>query len=180
MTFIDERAKQENRRVAKRQHGASNVRKPRGRKVKRKRTAISLANRMTPTFRSSPSAACLQSPRAALDQLVSYYVASLFPLGAISVQLSLLGSWLWHIPPRLGSNNALDKAIISVALAHFGKDHGDELASKEAQVSYLAALRNLAALLDNKRRQFDAEVLCAALLLGFYEVSRTVVCVLFH
>lgn len=112
----------------------------------------------------------LESPRAEYSQLVSCFVSAMFPLGVTSVQTSLLGSWLWHIPPRLGSHSALDYAATSVALAYFGRVSGNGFALKSAESSYMVALRSLAIVLDNKSKQFDSEVLCATLLLGHYEV----------
>lgn len=112
----------------------------------------------------------MASPRAEQDQLVSCFIAAMFPLGAASMQISLFGTWLWHIPPRLGVNAALDYAALAVALAYFGKTTKDSLALKGAESSYGAALQNLAVMLEMESKQFQPEVLCATMLLGQYEV----------
>lgn len=112
----------------------------------------------------------MRSPKAELDQQMACFVTAMFPLGMQSVQASLLGSWLWHVPPRLGQCLALDLAARSVALAYFAGQGGDDLALGNAKVAYAAALPCLAAALCDPRRKLDAEVLCATMLLGHYEV----------
>lgn len=111
----------------------------------------------------------MPSPRAEQDQIVSCFIAAMFPLGVTSMQISLFGTWLWHIPPRLGVNAALDCAAVAVALAFFARTTGDALALKSSEASYGAALQHLVIMLKTERTQFEPEVLCATMLLGHYE-----------
>jgi hypothetical protein len=103
-------------------------------------------------------------------QLLARFIADMFPIGVASVQRSFLGSWLWHIPPRLGCSAVLDYSALSLALAYFGRGAGDRALVQDAELSYSMALTSLAAAIADKSRQFDADVLCAAMLLGNYEV----------
>ncbi|KAJ2983744.1 hypothetical protein NQ176_g486 [Zarea fungicola] len=111
----------------------------------------------------------MSSPRAEQDQIVSCFISAMFPLGVVAMQTSLFGTWLWHIPPRLGGNAALDCAALAVALAFFGRTTGDALALRSSETSYGAALQHLAIMLKTERKQFEPEVLCATMLLGHYE-----------
>jgi hypothetical protein len=104
------------------------------------------------------------------DQLVSSFVSTMFPLGVASVQSSLLGSWLWHVPPRLGCSAALDHAALSLALAYFAHGSSDRALLPNAESSYTLALKCLAMAISNTSTRFDSDVLCATLLLGCYEV----------
>lgn len=127
-----------------------------------------LSDRSIPTWSTAPLH--LASATAELNQLVASFVAGMFPLGVISQQASLLGTWLWHIPPRLGSNATLDYAALSMSLAYFGKAAGDGAAAKRAELAYLTAIRSLSSALSSDDQKFDAEVLGATMLLGHYEV----------
>ena len=113
----------------------------------------------------------LSSPKADSDQVAASFMASMFPLGAESVQKSLLGSFLWHIPPRLGLNASMDYAIHAVATSYFGRRFRDGTMLRRAEHSYGAALRSLAMMINNKDKQLESEVLCATILLGHYEVN---------
>nr|RBQ86902.1 hypothetical protein FVER53263_20937 [Fusarium verticillioides] len=93
----------------------------------------------------------------------------MFPLGSSTAQISFLGSWLWHLPPRLGSSAALDHAALSLAWAYFAKLYGDPIALRNAEISYLRAVKSLAAALDDDKEQLSSNVLCATVLLGHFE-----------
>lgn len=112
----------------------------------------------------------LKSPGVECDQILSSFVSTMFPLGATSVQSSFLGSWLWHVPSRLGCSVALDHAALSLALAYFARVSGDRLVLRNAELSYTLALKSLAISIADTDRQFGSEVLCATLCLGYYEV----------
>jgi hypothetical protein len=107
-------------------------------------------------------------------QLLACFIADMFPIGVASVQRSFLGSWLWHIPPRLGCSAVLDYSALALALAYFGRGAEDRALIQDAELSYSMALTSLAAAIADKGRQFDADVLCAAMLLGNYEVVLTI------
>ena len=104
------------------------------------------------------------------SQILSSFVSAMFPLGASTVQMSFLGSWLWHVPPRFGCNPALDSAAVSLALAFFAGASLDKEILWKAELSYAVALRNLAIALADRSKQLRSEVVCAALLLEHYEV----------
>ncbi|RBR11693.1 hypothetical protein FVER53590_12998 [Fusarium verticillioides] len=103
------------------------------------------------------------------DQILSSFVSAMFPLGSSTAQISFLGSWLWHLPPRLGSSAALDHAALSLAWAYFAKLYGDPIALRNAEISYLRAVKSLAAALDDVKEQLSSNVLCATVLLGHFE-----------
>ncbi|KAF5540127.1 fungal transcriptional regulatory n-terminal, partial [Fusarium mexicanum] len=108
--------------------------------------------------------------KAERDQILSSFVSAMFPLGSPTAQISFLGSWSWHIPPRLGSSVVLDHAALSVAWAYFAKLYGDPIALRNAESSYLCAVRSLALALDDAKDQLSANVLCTTVLLGHFEV----------
>lgn len=105
------------------------------------------------------------------QQILSSFVCAMFPLGVASAQKSFLGSWLWHIPPRLNCCASLDHAALSVALAYFARVSGDQLVLHNADLSYTFALKSLAIAIGDKTGGLDANVLCATLLLELFEVS---------
>ncbi|KAL6412978.1 uncharacterized protein AUP68_02472 [Ilyonectria robusta] len=103
------------------------------------------------------------------QQILSSFVCAMFPLGAASVQKSFLGSWLWHVPPRLNCCASLDHAALSVALAYFARVSGDQLVLHNADLSYTFALKSLAIAIGDATGGLDANVLCATLLLELFE-----------
>jgi hypothetical protein len=103
-------------------------------------------------------------------QLLSSFVSIIFPLGDVSVQSSFLGSWLWHVPPRFGRNIALDHAAMSLAYAYFGGTSQSQSLRRTADLFYSSALRSLAKAISDCNKRLSPEVLCATLLLGYYEV----------
>ncbi|KAF4444942.1 C6 finger domain [Fusarium acutatum] len=107
--------------------------------------------------------------KAERDQVLSSFVSAMFPLGSSTAQISFLGSWLWHLPPRLGNSAVLDHAALSVAWAYFAKLYGDPIALRNAEISYLCAVRSLATALDDAKEQLSSSVLCATVLLGHFE-----------
>ncbi|KAF5594071.1 fungal transcriptional regulatory n-terminal [Fusarium pseudoanthophilum] len=110
--------------------------------------------------------------KAERDQILSSFVSAMFPLGSSTAQISFLGSWLWHLPPRLGGSAALDHAALSVAWAYFAKLYGDPIALRNAEIWYLCAVRSLATALDDAKEQLSSNVLCATVLLGHFEISE--------
>jgi hypothetical protein len=118
-----------------------------------------------PDVRDQPS-----SLKAERDQILSAFVSAMFPLGSATVQTSFLGSWLWHLPPRLGSSAVLDYAALSVSWAYFAKLYGDPLALRKAENAYACAVKGLALALGDEKQQLSENVLCATVLLGHFEV----------
>ncbi|KAL7947151.1 hypothetical protein V8C42DRAFT_319746 [Trichoderma barbatum] len=103
------------------------------------------------------------------DQLVAGFVTTMFPLGSHSAQKSFFGSWLWHLLPRLGVNKTLDHASVSLALAYFGRASGNRVVVHKAQIAYTAALKGLANAIVKIGAECSGDILCSALLLGYYE-----------
>ncbi|KAF9769286.1 hypothetical protein IL306_013295 [Fusarium sp. DS 682] len=93
----------------------------------------------------------------------------MFPLGSATLQTSFLGSWLWHLPPRLGSSAVLDHAALSVAWAYFARLYGNTEALRNAEMSYMCAVKGLALALGDAKQQLSSNVLCATVLLGHFE-----------
>lgn len=120
--------------------------------------------------RAAPRLCRLDSLQLEAYQIISSFVSAMFPLGLASVQSSFLGSWLWHVPSRLGCDQALDYAALSLACAYFARISQGHIASLHSQMSYNLALKSLAKAIADKRRSLSSEVLCASLLLDHYEV----------
>jgi len=115
----------------------------------------------------------LRSSKADRDQILAAFVSAMFPLASGAARSSFLGTWLWHVPPRLGQNSVLDAAAQSFALAYFARLSRDVLLLRRAELSYVVALRSLATAIADPDKRLDSEVLCAVMLLGHYEV-RTI------
>ncbi|VUC24504.1 unnamed protein product [Clonostachys rosea] len=117
------------------------------------------------------STAMVHPPSASLEreQLLACFVSDMFPLGASGVQTSFFGSWLWHIPPRLGCSLVFDYAALSLALAYFARTSRDQVSFQRAEMSYNMSLKALAAAVSDESRHFDTDVLGATMLLGNYE-----------
>ena len=101
-------------------------------------------------------------------QLLATFISILFPLGAASAQSSYLGSWLWHMPPRLGRSPAMDYASLALALRYYAMRDSSIL--RPAQLAYSTAIKSLCVALADPKLSQDPEVLSATMLLGQYEV----------
>jgi hypothetical protein len=112
----------------------------------------------------------LSSSKLDRDQILSAFVSAMFPLGSSSMQSSFLGSWLWHVPSRLGSSGLLDRAALSLASAYFARVSGDQVMFRNAELSYSMALSGLVPAIASPSRRLSSEVLCTVMLLGHYEV----------
>lgn len=99
-------------------------------------------------------------------QLLSVCISTMFPL--VPTRSSYLGTWLWHIPPRIGQSKALDYASLSVALIFYSRK--DPPLRYQAQEAYGVALRSLAAAVADPKATVDADTLGATMLLTYYEV----------
>ncbi|RYP19934.1 hypothetical protein DL765_003082 [Monosporascus sp. GIB2] len=183
MKFVDEgpRLRSSARKASGRSSGVSSARYSGSlRATSSATTAVAEGNERAAS--SSPSAPTLRSrtdwgvrvrrlgsSKLDRDQILSAFVSAMFPLGSSSVQTSFLGSWLWHVPSRLGSDAALDPAALSLALAYFARLSGDQQVLRNAELSYTIALRSLLTAIADPSRRLGSEVLCAVLLLGHYE-----------
>ncbi|KAK3391169.1 hypothetical protein B0H63DRAFT_132854 [Podospora didyma] len=122
----------------------------------------------TPAGRA-PHLERFNAPKEHCGQAVAVFISNMFPLGTASVQSTFLGSWLWHVPPRLGRHAFLDGAALSLALAYFARLSRDQLVLCRAELSYSAALKSLAKVVADPSGRLSSEVLCAVLLLGYFE-----------
>lgn len=101
-------------------------------------------------------------------QLLATFISLMFPLGAASAQSSYLGSWLWHIPPRLGRSPAMDYASLALALRYYAT--GDSSVLYPARLAYGTAIKSLSVALADPKVSQDPEILSATMLLSQYEV----------
>ncbi|KAJ3498452.1 hypothetical protein NLG97_g1119 [Lecanicillium saksenae] len=176
MAFIDEGVKLRERNPTQRRSGSRRRPSPRVKDEQSPESQFDLAHRR-PCISSQASTPekelraplNVPSPRAEQGQIVASFVSAMFPLGIASLQMSLLGTWLWHIPPRLGRNAALDHASLAVAMAYFGRTTRNDAVVAGAERAYAMALQTLSVMLGTKDMQFEPEVLCATMLLGQYE-----------
>jgi hypothetical protein len=125
--------------------------------------------------KQSDGALTLNGFRVSLRQfeqqgIVASFIQDLFPLGRSTVQLSFIGSWLWHVPEALRKSRALDLAAESLALAYFAKEAGSTETLIRSHLLYTDALRSLSESLQDHRSRLASETLCATLLLVHYEV----------
>jgi hypothetical protein len=111
----------------------------------------------------------VSSSKVDLHQILSSFISALFPLGMDSTQSSFLGSWLWHVPLRLGQSVVLDTAAQCLSLAYFARLSGDQAILRKAELSYGVALSRLTKSIADPCQRFGSDVLCTVLLLGHYE-----------
>jgi hypothetical protein len=104
--------------------------------------------------------------------IVASFVQDIFPLGQSTVQLSFIGSWLWHVPQALQKSRTMDEAAEALALAYFAKKTESKEALMRSQCKYSSALTGLSKALQCPRSRFASETLCATLLFVHYEVRE--------
>jgi hypothetical protein len=104
--------------------------------------------------------------------IVASFIQNLFPLGQSTLQLSFIGSWLWHVPEVLQKNQAMDLAAESLALVYFAKTTNSVETLMHSRWMYANALRALSGALQDRNSRFASETLCATLLLVHYEVRK--------
>jgi hypothetical protein len=102
--------------------------------------------------------------------IVASFIQDLFPIGQSTVQLSFIGSCLWHVPEALQRNHAMDLAAESLALVYFAKTAKSMETLMRSHWVYANALRALSIALQDSKSRFAFETLCATLLLIHYEV----------
>jgi hypothetical protein len=85
--------------------------------------------------------------------------------------LRLLGSYFDCVPCRLGHNVALDDAISCICAIYRSREPPPYTASKRITRSYRKALASVRSHLGNPALRNTSEVLCASILLQFFEVS---------
>jgi hypothetical protein len=74
------------------------------------------------------------------------------------------------VPSRLGQNQALDYAVSCICTA-YSSFLGSESSVVHRRREYSQALRSLQACIKDEKKALSSETLCAAILLGWYEVS---------
>ncbi|PVH69189.1 hypothetical protein DL98DRAFT_626174 [Cadophora sp. DSE1049] len=111
----------------------------------------------------------LMSKSLELAQTVACCVSELFPLHHMTLQLSIIGSWLWYVPQRLGNSMVLDSAARSLALAHFARVSKQEAARFTSLESYSQALAFLSRALNRQDTRYSSETVAATMLLGLFE-----------
>jgi hypothetical protein len=122
-------------------------------------------------MRASPNPSSLPSPFLEQVQLVSRFVANVYPVKSIVPDLSFLGSWLWTVPNYLGQSKALDSAALCLSLAYYERVSGCGKHLERSRKAYGQALRILSKSISDPGTGLSSETLCATLLLFFYEVN---------
>lgn len=82
-----------------------------------------------------------------------------------------LGSFLESVPSRLGHNQALDDAVQCICTAYGFLLPKDSSRICQGRREYYAALRSLRLSVVDEHEALSSNVLCAAVLLSWYEVS---------
>lgn len=80
------------------------------------------------------------------------------------------GSFLQHVPSRLGINKALDASVIALTEAHSAVCTRSG-ATPRALITYSDALTTLRMTLDDINKACATETLCATMILSICEVS---------
>ncbi|RDW82468.1 hypothetical protein BP6252_03580 [Coleophoma cylindrospora] len=84
--------------------------------------------------------------------------------------LAVFGKFITDVPRRLGINKVLDFTVQSLCLAHRALVKSDEQLLLRSFKTYGCALHNLQACLNSANQAISSETLCAAILLGVYEL----------
>jgi hypothetical protein len=82
-----------------------------------------------------------------------------------------LGSFFPFIPQRLGHSRALDDAVQCICTAYSALLCSNGSVISQDRREYYKALRSLRLACQDKNEVFSSNVLCAAVLLSWYEVS---------
>ncbi|OCK75439.1 hypothetical protein K432DRAFT_308489 [Lepidopterella palustris CBS 459.81] len=174
LKFVDESAKLQDKVDGKRDESstpkssATSVRGP----TRELDNQISRRSSAKPDVRSPavPKLGIRMSSRY-LEQegIVASFIQDIFPLGRSTVQLSFIGSWLWHVPEVLQKNHAMDFAAEALALVYFAKKANSMDTLVRSHWAYANALRDLSRALQDHSSRFASETLCATLLLVHYE-----------
>jgi hypothetical protein len=125
----------------------------------------------SPVTRASPRPCLLPSPFLEHAQLVSCFVADVYPVKTMIPNLSFLGSWLWMVPSYLAQSKTLDSAALCLSLAYYEKLSGCENRMERSRKAYGQTLSLLSRSINNPTTGLSSETLCATLLLFFYEVK---------
>jgi hypothetical protein len=83
-----------------------------------------------------------------------------------------LGSFFPFIPQRLGHCRALDDAVQCICTAYSALLRSNGSVIGQDRREYYQALRSLRLACQDKNDVLSSNVLCAAVLLSWYEVSR--------
>ena len=117
---------------------------------------------------SSPSPALANS----LTRLISAFVSNIDPSADIKIQLPWnFGDFLSDIPRRLGTNEALDAASVSLVTSYTRFIAGDVLATPEVLVKHASALSVLRRTLDDPVKAYSSETLCSTMILIIVQVG---------
>jgi hypothetical protein len=82
-----------------------------------------------------------------------------------------LGSFFPFIPPRLGHSRALDDAVQCICTAYSALLCSNESVISQNRREYYQALKSLRHACQDRNEVHSSNVLCAAVLLSWYEVS---------
>ncbi len=89
------------------------------------------------------------------------------------IKINNLGSFFPFIPQRLGHCRALDDAVQCICTAYSALLRSNGAVIGQDRREYYQALRSLRLACQDKNDVLSSNVLCAAVLLSWYEVSRS-------
>lgn len=105
------------------------------------------------------------------EKLSLSLIESLEYTDRIGHKLQEICPYLSEVPSRIGSNDALDKAVVSILAAHAALIRGRLSVVPAESQRYIDALRSLQHHIADPVTSKSPETLCAALILSAYEVS---------
>lgn len=87
--------------------------------------------------------------------------------------MATFGPFMFEIPRRIGHNAALDAAAACLVHAHSALVQRKPATEVAPPRLYLPAVQALQTSLENPREGMSSNTLCASVILGLVEVSRT-------
>lgn len=111
-------------------------------------------------------------PAHSADQELAYeLVHRLESVQYVGSQLQMIGRFFHHLPSRVGHSAALDAALRALLHEHRAFiEYGSSVRTSEDVKDYSEALRLIRNDLTSHRSKTSTETICAALVLGLYEV----------
>lgn len=119
----------------------------------------------------------IQSVSFSPEDILAHHFSSTFtPHLPRGKGLAKFGMFIKEVPRHVGLNKACDLSMMAVYHAHNALLTGNEKSLIQSRKYYGSALVELQHLLAGTRQRISEETLCAAMLLGIYEVRRRGFC----
>lgn len=120
-----------------------------------------------------PMRGCLRTLQFSSDEILACSFGSTFSLNLpVGKSLAKFGIFIQEVPRHVGVNDACDSSVMAVCLAHNALLTGNKQSLLKSRGHYSRALAGLRQILGQTGRAVAVETLCAAMLLGIYEVSK--------